>query len=539
MGRQGYLNIVLHAHLPFVRHPEYDDFLEEDWFFEGMTDSHVPLLIRLERMKSEGVPFKITMTVTPTLATMMDDGHLLGRLYRYMNNRIALLKKEIENPINSQIEKSARFFLNEVEEGKDFLFRRYEGRLLGCFKKLEESGHLEIMTSAATHGFLPLMSTPEICRAQIKTGIRHHEHFFGKKPKGFWLPECGYDHGIDELLVDEGIEYSILDTHGLYFGNPVPIYGIYAPIITPAHLSIFGRDPGSSSEVWSPKHGFPGDPQYREFYRDLGFETEFDYIRPFLHSDRVRRNVGIKYYRITGNVGLNKKAYYDPNLGREKAAEHAQQFIQNRRDQIRSLENKTKDPPIITAPFDAELFGHWWYEGPQFLEFVIRKLAYDQDEIELISGADYLKKFPVRQQQTPSPSTWGLEGGNQIWINGGNEWIHPHQYQAESRMLKLVSSFPQAQGIVKRALNQLLRELLLLQSSDWAFIMTANTTTPYAVRRFREHLGRFNTLADQISEKNINPGYLDFLENQDQIFPKIDYRDIVSKNTSKNKLVYS
>lgn len=529
MNPAGYLALVLHAHLPFVRHPEFADFLEEDWFFEGIVETYAPLLMRFEKLRAEGLAFKLTMSVTPPLATMMEDGLLRSRLAHYLDKRLELLEKEIKSNRGSHIEVLARHYFAEFSGVKDFVFNRHGGRLLNSFRSLMESGHLEIITCTATHGFLPLIKQTSALQAQVHTAARVHESFFGRRPRGMWLAECGYDDRVDAVLASAGIEYFFLDSHGVLFGDPQPVYGVYAPVITEFGVNAFARDPESSKQVWSQKEGYPGDFNYREFYRDLGYDADLDYIRPTLHSDGIRRGVGIKYHAITGHGDLGSKQFYDPARAREKAAEHAGNFMFNRQLQVRHLQGKTDAPPIIVAPYDAELFGHWWYEGPQFLEFLIRKMVFDQGEVEMIACTDYLDRHPVRQLQKPNPSTWGSEGHNLVWLNGGNSWLYRHQHWVEEKMEELASRFSHAQGDLRRALNQLLREMLLLQSSDWAFILTTGTTVSYATKRFREHLDRFRKLADQIEGNRIDMGFVSHLESIDCIFPHADFTSTIPK----------
>lgn len=523
----GYLALVLHAHLPFIRHPEHADFLEEDWFFEGVTETYVPLLSRFEQMRSEGLKFRMTMTVTPPLATMMNDGLLRGRLAQYIDKRLDLLEKEIKSNRGTHIEYLARHYFSEFTNAKEFIFQRHGGHLLNSLRSLQDSGHLDLITCTATHGFLPMIKTTSSLQSQVLTAVKSHEEFFGRRPRGIWLAECGYDERVEAVLADAGIEYFFLDSHGILYGDPQPVHGVYAPIITGHGVNAFARDPESSKQVWSQKEGYPGDFVYREFYRDLGYDADMDYIKPYLHADGVRRGVGIKYHAITGGQG--DKNLYDPAKAREKAAEHAGNFLFNRQAQAKHLRGKTDAPPIIVAPYDAELFGHWWYEGPQFLEFLIRKLVHDQKEVELITCGDYLDRHPIRQIQAPNPSTWGSEGHSLVWLNGGNAWLYRHQHWAEEKMEELASRFQGAQGDLRRALNQLLRELLLMQSSDWAFILTTGTTVQYATKRFREHLDRFRKISEQIEGNRLDMGFVAFCEERDGIFPSADYTNAIPK----------
>lgn len=517
----GYLALVLHAHLPFVRHPEYSDFLEEDWLFEAITETYAPLLIRFEKLRAENVAFRLTMSVTPPLATMLDDRYLQTRYLQYLDRRLDLLEKEIRNNKGRHLEFVSRHYHEEYSRVRDFVFKRHKGRLLQSFRSLQDSGHLELITCTATHGFLPLMSNGAALHNQVSSAVKTHEHYFGRKPRGIWLAECGFDPRVDTVLAAEGIEYFFVDSHGILFGDPQPVYGVYAPVITETGVNVFARDPESSKQVWSQKEGYPGDFEYREFYRDLGYDADWDYLKPYMHSDGQRRGLGIKYHRITGNVDLGQKEFYDPVKASNKAAEHAGNFLFNRQAQVRYLNGKTHYPPIIVAPYDAELFGHWWYEGPQFIDMLIRKAHFDQYEIELVSCSDYLDRHSLRQIQKPNPSTWGSEGHNLVWLNGGNAWIYRHQHWAESKFQELLHRFSRAEGDLKRALTQLRRELLLLQSSDWAFILTTGTTVSYANKRFREHLDRFQKLVRQIEENRLDMNFVKELETLSPIFPTI------------------
>src|ERR1044071_5986570 len=255
----GYLSLVLHAHLPFIRHPEVSDFLEEDWFFEAVIETYTPLLLRFEKLRAEGVPFQITMTVSPTVATMMEDGLLQDRLRSYLDKRLELLWKEKNGSGGDHILHMASHYFDEFSEIRDFVFGRHHGRILNSIRSLMQTGHIEVITCTATHGLLPLMSRQSAQQAQVETAVRAHQHFFGVKPRGIWLAECGFDDGVDAILANAGIEYFFVDSHGILFGDPQPVFGVYAPVITEAGVNVFARDPESSKQVWSQKEGYPGD----------------------------------------------------------------------------------------------------------------------------------------------------------------------------------------------------------------------------------------------------------------------------------------
>lgn len=521
---KGYLAIVLHGHLPYVRHPEHDQFLEEDWLFEAITETYIPLINVFDGLLNDGVDFRLTMSLTPTLMTMLTDPLLQHRYVRHINKLIELAEKEVDRTKHMpEFNPLARMYLDLFRNARYVFEEKYGRNLVDAFKKFQDAGKLEIITCGATHGFLPLMMNQKAVWAQIAAAVQYHEQQLGRAPKGIWLPECGYYEGLEEILKEAGIRFFFTDSHGIFHALPRPKYGVYAPIYCPSGVAAFGRDIESSKQVWSSIEGYPGDFNYRDFYRDVGFDLDYDYVRPYLHSDGVRVNLGIKYYKITGKT--EHKDPYIRHLAVEKAAEHAGNFLFNREKQVEWLYDMFKGrKPIIVAPYDAELFGHWWFEGPDWLNFLIRKIAFDQDTVRLVTPREYLAENPRCQVSTPSMSSWGYKGYAEVWLDESNDWIYPHLHKAADRMIKLAQMFPDAEGLLRRALNQAARELLLAQSSDWAFIMKTGSHVEYAVRRTKEHLARFTRLYEDIKANRIDEGWLADIEYKDNIFPAIDYR---------------
>jgi 1,4-alpha-glucan branching enzyme len=514
---------VLHSHLPYVRHPEHEAFLEEDWLYEAITETYIPLILRLESLMNDRVDFRLTMSLSPTLISMLTDGLLQERYLRHINKLIELSHKEVERTRwQPEFQRLARMYLDNFYQARN-TFERFNRNLVFAFKGFQDAGKLEIITCGATHGFFPLMDVcRESVRAQIRVAVSHYESVFGRKPRGIWLPESGYHPGHDEFLKEAGIRYFFTDSHGILHGSPRPKYGVFAPVYCKGTgVASFGRDLESSKQVWSSVDGYPGDYAYREFYRDIGFDLDYEYIKPYIHPDGVRINTGIKYYRITGN---GNKEPYNPDWARDRAGDHAGNFMFNREKQVEYLYELMQRKPIIVSPYDAELFGHWWYEGPMWLEFLIRKVVFDQKTIRLTTPSEYLAENPRNQVITPSLSSWGWKGYSEMWLQGQNDWIYRHLHAASGRMTELVKSFPCAQGLLKRGLQQALRELLLAQSSDWAFIMGTGTHIPYAVRRTKEHLLRFNRIYEEVKSNSIDEQWLKDIESKDNIFPDIDYR---------------
>ena len=523
----GYLSLVLHAHLPFVRHPEYPDFLEEDWLYEAISETYIPLLVAFNHLRDEGVKFRLTMSMTPPLCEMLSDPLLQQRYVHHLDKLCELAEKEVERTKREapQFHAAALMYRSHFNECRDVFERVYQRNIVRGFKELQDAGYLEIITCCATHGYLPLMSNETAKRAQIQIARENYIKHFGRPPRGIWLAECAFNPGDDRYLHEAGIKFFIADAHAILYGTPRPRRGIYAPVITPENVAVFARDTETSEQVWSSEIGYPGDPDYREFYRDLGYDAQdFEYIKPYLHDDGVRRNIGVKYHRITGKVDLHLKQPYVPEWATNKAASHAADFLANRRAQAGHLHYTLGRAPLILAPYDAELFGHWWFEGPQFLFYLFKKLHYDQDEIQPISPIDYLQIYPENQRQTPSASSWGAEGYNRVWINAETDWLYMHQHAAERRMVELAERFPNADGLLLRALNQAARELLLAQSSDWAFIITTGTMVQYAVKRFKDHIHRFTKIYEMVNANLIDGSWLAEVERRDTIFQEIDYR---------------
>ena len=369
----GYVSIVFHCHLPYVRHPEHEYFLEENWYYEALLETYLPLLDCFEQLVEKNIPFKISLSISPTLISMWVDPLLQSRATRYLDELASLCARE---KVRVQNQKAFQNVVDRYASKVDYFRRKftnkYHRNLVNGFKALKDTGHVELVTCAATHGYLPLIGVrKEAVRAQVEMALSVHQTHFGRKPEGFWLPECGYEPGIEEVIGQHGIRYFLLDTHGLLHATPRPRYGSFAPAACENGVAVFARDLESSKEVWSSKEGYPGDPDYRDFYRDVGFDLDETYLAPFLKPDGIRRFTGLKYYRVTG-PGVTKEPY-DPEKGLRKAKEHASDFLSKRQAQILEASGWMDQKPQVVCMYDAELFGHWWYEGPDFIFSLFEK----------------------------------------------------------------------------------------------------------------------------------------------------------------------
>jgi 1,4-alpha-glucan branching enzyme len=518
---QGYLSLILHAHLPFVRHPAHERFLEEAWLYEAMTETYLPLIQVMDGWLNDGMDTRLTLTLTPTLCTMLLDPLLQSRYARHLSGLIELAEKETHRTHwEPALAPLARMYLQRFESLRETYYQ-YGGNLIAAFRKFRELGKLEIITSAATHALLPLLAEyPGSLRAQVCVARDHYRECFGCDPRGIWLPECGYADAVEPILAEAGFHWFILDTHGLLQARPKPRYGVFAPVFTPRGLAAFGRDLDSARQVWSRYEGYPGDPRYRDFYRDIGFDLDFDYVKSYLPAPDHRGFTGIKYHRITG--GNQEKRPYDRLIALQAAGEHAGHFLAERIRQVQTVQPVLQRPPLLVVPYDAELFGHWWYEGPEFLDYFVRKLVFDQRVIGMTTPQEYLEKHPTQQVARPAASSWGAEGYWGVWLNESNAWIQPHLQVAQERMPELARMHAQADGLKARACKQAGRELLLAQASDWPFILRTGTSPEYARKRVKEHLARFLKLHDQLTVGKVDEAWLLELEDTDNLFPEID-----------------
>jgi 1,4-alpha-glucan branching enzyme len=532
----GFLSLVLHFHLPFVRHPEQENFLEEDWYYEALYETYLPLLDRFEGLSKNRVPFRLTLSLSPTLLALWSDPLIQERAKLHGDKLLALVEKERQRVQGRpDLEKVVQMYAERLGAYHQAFLGPLERNPLKGFKKFRDLGHLEIITCAATHAFLPFLEPcPPALNAQIEVAVKSFEAHLGEKPQGFWLPECAYQPGQDSLLRDFGLKYFFVDTHGLVFGTPRPKYGPFAPVYTPAGVAVFGRDLESSKQVWSSKEGYPGDPDYRDFYRDIGFDLDHAYLyndgppagegadAPPAEEEGVKKFTGLKYHRVTGPG--DHKEIYDPEKGLAKARAHAADFIQKRRSQIRTLQAWMERPPLVNCLYDAELFGHWWYEGPDFIAALFEQSHSDPEAPRWVSPSDYLKLYPQNQVLTPSMSSWGDQGYADFWLNPSNDWIYPPLLKASRRMVETADIQTRPDALTRRALNQAARELLLAQASDWAFMMKTGNHRSYAESRVDGHLRHFKLLMDQLKSRKLNQTFLVSLEQKNNLFPEMDYR---------------
>jgi 1,4-alpha-glucan branching enzyme len=554
----GYLSFTLHAHLPYVvNHGTWPHGLE--WLHEATAETYLPLLRVLRNLERDGIALNCNLNLSPVLLEQLAHPVFRAEFPHYLERKIAAASEDEAYFISTgeqHFVETARFWhsyfsdaLNDFEAlGRD---------IARGFREFGDKGMIELITCGVTHGYMPLLGTDESLRAQVRLAVDTHERHLGKRPRGMWIPECGYRPagrwsypvsaagsealpdafdriGVEQALGESGLEYFIVDTHMIeessrtaspYEHRPTAVrisqtpsrklyqpYSVDGPVKDGRQkVNVFPRDPRTGLQVWSGESGYPGDPAYLDFHKK-------------------RWPGGLRYWRVTGaRVEIADKEPYDPKTAAERVRSHASHFV----DLVwEALEPSFSDgvPPILTAPYDAELFGHWWFEGPQWLEAVARILHDYDTGIALISGTQYLDRFPGGGPITMREGSWGAEGTNHVWINPETVWTYTKLYPAELYVREVCTAGKwQESELGARVVKQMCRELLLLESSDWQFLITTGAARDYAEMRFHDHHEEFQALKQmwQTIEQGAQPSEeqmqrLAEVEERDSIFKEID-----------------
>lgn len=599
MSAIGAFTFVLHSHLPYARLAGRWPHGEE-WIHEAASETYIPLLNALYDLRDEGVPFRLTIGITPVLAEQLADPDVLDHLDEYLADKIArarqdvlrfrgeqeaqpVLREEAEEgelpPVdraavgaalaaeearpprptgNPHLEYLARFYLDYYERIKDSLDQRYGRDLIGAFKRLQDEGLIEVITCAATHGYLPLLGTDSAIRGQLRAGVQSYRRFFGRAPHTIWLPECAYRPayydedgtirpGIEHFLAEQELKLFFSETHLITGGAPVGVaageaIGPYGEIkrryLVPmsaapmpsqplttfrayyvsdttagphadehSGVAVIGRNDETGQRVWSAQWGYPGDFDYREFHRKDGLS-------------------GLQYWRVTGaKVDLGDKDFYHPDWAQHKVRMHAQDFAALVERILQAQWDHGLGYGIIASNYDTELFGHWWFEGVDWLKEVLRLLA-TNPKVDLVTASGYLEQHPPQQVIHLPEGSWGAGGTHFTWDNNETHWMWAPIHDAERQMQRLADRYRDRyeDDTLRGVLNQAARELVLLESSDWPFLVTTGQARQYAVQRFSQHVERFLALANSVERGQPDVALAAQLWEKDRLFPDIDYR---------------
>ncbi len=513
-----YLHILLNLHLPYVSPLEAHDSIEKNWLFSAISETYLPLLRALNRLKKKSVDFKLSLVLSPTLITMLDD-HLWQIGYiEHLQAKLKLIAKE-KNRLKGDAERSnvLQHYKKHYQDNLNDFTDLYRNNILQGFKELHETDHLELSTTCATHCILPLFDGyPRLQKFQIKLGIDIFEKYFGFRPRGFWLPECAYNSQLDAILKECGVEYFYSSAHAILEGSDEAIRKTYAPITTPNDLNVFCRDRLASRSIWSTTTGFPADFKYRDPDRDLLHEVDPSYLDSFI-SNPLKSETGLKYYDKEGHI-------YNPEDARLEVQKHVQKFIQNKLNQSKEINAHLDRTPCLCALYEADVFGHYWFEGIDFLEQVFEAVS-EVNELEFITPQDYLMQYPKSQTLQPSFSSWGKQGFMQNWLNGSNKWIYRHLHRNIDLFNEIILQFQTSKGLTARTMEHAMRELLLAQSSDWAFIMFAGPNSYYAEHRIKQHINNFRTLHESMGKQGKLFKFIIELEKRNAIFPDMHLHD--------------
>ena len=539
------LALVLHAHLPWVRQPDQERALEENWLHEAIADCYLPLIEVLMAAERRGSRFRLSLSLSPTLLTLLADPSLPARFLDYLERRWRLCAAERRRQTDPGRQALLPWYQRRIRALQAQFAGDLDGDLIAAWVALHDAGRVELLTTAATHGLAPLLRDhPGAVPAQLRVGRDAFRALTGREPAGLWLPECGYYPGLEREIAAAGYAYSLVETHGLAQGRPPPAWGVQAPV-DGGGVAFFGRDPFSAAEVWSPTRGYPGHPDYREYYADLGLAGTGADLADFLPPGVERGATGLGYYRVTGGPG--PKEPYDPARAARRAVTDARDFVRRRRawaarwdasaclavvagraEAARSVGTAPARPPLTVAPYDAELFGHWWYEGPLFLDTLGRELDACPD-LEPVTLGQHLRDHGCAGACRVAPSTWGEAGYNATWLRPETAWVHLQLRQAaeEFQELRARHQDQPATSLAGRLLRQAARSLLLAQGSDWTFHLGRGGGSDFAQRQLQAQLARFAFLAAAL-RRGPQPGSdkedletLAALERLDAVFPEL------------------
>jgi 1,4-alpha-glucan branching enzyme len=560
---KGYLSFVLHSHLPWVlNHGRWPH--GTDWLNEAAVECYIPLIQQLDLLVKQGHPPHINIGITPILQEQLQSQSFKDEFQHYLQQRKHAAEQDHQefSTLGKQaFAEVAEMWQHHFANIHELFCNKYKKDILGRFKMLQDNGIVEIMTSAATHGYLPLLKHDRSVKAQIALGVMVYKHHFGKNPHGIWLPECAYRpayawkppagkrekaqlrRGVDDFLSEQHITYFVTDAHLLKGGKAIGTYLARFKALkqlwrnfqrtfdteendfpkTPQELYLVGsnpenkpvavltRDPVTALQVWSGELGYPGDAAYLDFHKK-------------------RFPGGLRYWRVTDpKIDLALKQVYEPGVIEEKTRKHAEHFVSLVRATASAYFQEHKKPACICVPFDTELFGHWWFEGPRWLYHVMQ-MVHDTPELCLSTGSHLLEIFKPDKTIALPEGSWGEGGFHYVWLNKFTMWTWERLYEVEDEFYTLLDTYKTSKNAtVISLLQQLARELLLLQSSDWQFLITTWSARDYAELRFSRHYDTFKQLASILVQYGMKPEFpdnalhlIEAISQQDNCFPCLD-----------------
>uniref|UniRef100_A0A7V4G8P6 DUF1957 domain-containing protein n=1 Tax=Desulfobacca acetoxidans TaxID=60893 RepID=A0A7V4G8P6_9BACT len=563
----GYFTFVLHSHLPYViGHGRWPHGM--DWLNEAAAESYIPLLRAFHHLAREGRTSGVTLGITPILAEMLASEVFRREFRDYLNNKIEAAREDFatfQRLGEDHFASLARMWEEHYTGLKRTFIEDFNENILGEAKDLMDRGMLEVITSAATHGYLPLLGRDTAVQAQVKQGVAAYRRHFGRDPKGFWLPECAYRpryrwappladvnveptlrKGVEEFLSENGLDFFIVDSHLLKGGRAIGVYKdrfhalerlwerfaaqyqerpedrekspyeLYLVSSSPEPMrpvGILTRDPRTGLQVWSGEWGYPGDGNYLDFHKK-------------------RFPGGLRYWQVTSaKADLADKGPYHPEHVGARCREQARHFVSLVKEILGDFQAAHGRPGVVVAPYDTELFGHWWFEGPTWLAEVLAEF-HNTPEVRLVTGSEAFELLAPTQVISLPEGSWGEGGYHFIWLNDMNDWTWRHIYPAEAEMEALAQACSHdPDPVLQDLLKQCGRTLFLLESSDWQFLISTFSARDYAELRLVAHHDDFKRLARitreyaqsrTLSEKDRH--FLTACRERDDIFPDVDPR---------------
>ena len=546
MPKVGAFTFVLHSHLPYTRQAGRWPHGEE-WLHEAAAETYIPLLDMLHRLLADAVPARLTLGLTPILLEQLADTDVQRNFVTYVEDRIRAA--EADQPRwqaegDPHLSWMAGFYAERYQAVLDAFRGPYGGDLPSAFAGLQDAGLIEVMTCAATHGYLPLLDRDESIELQLSAAVASHRRHLGRPPKAIWLPECAYRPayqsedgrirpGLETFLARHELSVFFAETHMIEGGRPVGVaageaIGPYGAVtrrylvpsskpfasagstfqpyyVSEPRVAVLGRENRTGLQVWSAEWGYPGDFDYREFHKKDGVS-------------------GLQYWRITGaRVDLGDKDAYHPDWAQGRVAQHADHFAALVDELLSRYRDETGRFGIICANYDTELFGHWWFEGIDWLEGVLRRVA-ASSAVEVTTATRFVDSHPPETVIQLPEGSWGAGGTHFVWDNADTHWMWSVIHEAEVRFSVIVGRSATVDEKTRRVLNQAARELLLLQSSDWPFLVTTGQAREYAIERFRRHVDQFTELVSSVEAGRADGELADRLWERDKVFPDIDFR---------------
>jgi 1,4-alpha-glucan branching enzyme len=555
--------LVLHSHLPYViSHGRWPHGM--DWLSEAAAETYIPLIRELSAIQDEGIDAKITIGLSPVLCEQLDHPAFDDEFSAYLTQKTEAARDDgayFARTGESEMATLADYWLGWYESVRDFYENRCGRNITGAFRRLQDDGAIEIITCGATHGYFPLLSLDESIQAQVKCAVSSHERRFGRRPRGIWMPECAYRpryrwspptdapgdwphmrKGVEEFLSQEGLDYTFVDTALLRGGKAMGVYldrfeglrqlwdrylkeapphptakrtprEVYMLAMTPEGkpTSVFTRDPDTGLTVWSGEHGYPGEGEYLDFHKK-------------------RFPGGLRYWRVThSQADLADKLRYVPDRAASRVPNHASHFVDLVRGLMHAYQDATGRTGVLCAPFDAELFGHWWFEGPSFIGHVLRLFA-EKGDVAAATCAEHYDADPPTELVAIPEGSWGEGGYHTVWLNEDTEWTWKHIYEDEAFFARLCERYADSDdGLLIRLLKQAARELMLEQASDWQFLITTWSARDYAELRLTRHHEDFERLARTAEEyaengelSETDRAFLEEMEKRDPLFPDVD-----------------